>query len=184
MNQRVLDDIIHNSVRAGDIIRRIRNFIQPESLKKELVDLRGVINEVFALVEPEARRGNTEIVKPILPNTPIWVLGDAVQLSQVLFNVVRNAMESVEKVQTRSIRLDIRHENREILIEVHDTGPGLSEAAAEQAGDPFYTTKISGLGMGLSISKTILAQFDGRLMLQNTENGACAQIALPVAQVT
>jgi C4-dicarboxylate-specific signal transduction histidine kinase len=70
------------------------------------------------------------------------------------------------------------------LIEVHDTGPGLSEAAAEQAGDPFYTTKISGLGMGLSISKTILAQFGGRLMLQNTENGACAQIALPVAQVT
>lgn len=183
MNQRVLDDIIHNSVRAGDIIRRIRNFIQPESLKKELVDLREVINEVFALVEPEARRGNTEIVKPILPFSPIWVLGDAVQLSQVLFNVVRNAMESVEKVQTRSIRLGIRHENREILIEVHDTGPGLSEMAAEQAGDPFYTTKISGLGMGLSISKTILAQFDGRLSLQNTEQGACARITMPLINV-
>jgi signal transduction histidine kinase len=183
MNQRILDDIIHNSVRAGDIIRRIRNFIQPESLKKELVDLRGVINEVLVLVEPEARLGNTEIVKPILPNTPIWVLGDAVQLSQVLFNVVRNAMESVEKVQTRSIRLDIRQEHRETLIEVHDTGPGLSEAAAEQAGDPFYTTKISGLGMGLSISKTILAQFDGRLSLQNTEQGACARITMPLINV-
>jgi signal transduction histidine kinase len=59
MNQRVLDDIVHNSVRAGDIIRRIRNFIQPESLRKELVDLRGVIEEVCALVESEARRGNT-----------------------------------------------------------------------------------------------------------------------------
>ncbi|MEY3521177.1 sensor histidine kinase [Limnohabitans sp. 2KL-51] len=183
MNQQVLDDIIHNSIRAGDIIRRIRNFIQPESLKKELVDLRAVIDEVCALVEPEARRGNTEIIKPLLPNTPIWVLGDAVQLSQVLFNVVRNAMESVEKVKTRNIRLDIRRENREILIEVHDTGPGLSEEAAEQAGDPFYTTKISGLGMGLSISKTILAQFNGRLSLHNTENGACARIALPFAQV-
>ena len=183
VNQRVLDDIVHNSVRAGDIIRRIRNFIQPASLNKELVDLRGVIDEVCALVQPEARRGNMEIVKSAMPNTPMWVLGDAVQLSQVLFNVVRNAMESVEKAQTRSIRLDIRQENREILIEVHDTGPGLSEAAAEQAGDPFYTTKISGLGMGLSISKTILAQFGGRLSLQNTENGACARIALPFAQV-
>ena len=111
-------------------------------------------------------------------------MGDAVQLSQVLFNVVRNAMESVEKVQARSIRLDIRQENREILIEVHDTGLGLSESAAEQAGDPFYTTKISGLGMGLSISKTILAQFHGRLSLHNTENGACTLIALPVAEVT
>ncbi len=152
-------------------------------MKKERVDMREVIDEVCALVEPEARRGNTEIVKPILSNTPIWVLGDAVQLSQVLFNVVRNAMESVEKVQTRSIRLNIRHENREILIEVHDTGPGLSELAAAQAGDPFYTTKISGLGMGLSISKTILAQFGGRLSLQNTENGACARIFLHFAQV-
>ena len=183
VSERALDDIIHNSVRAGDIIRRIRNFIQPASLNKELVDLRGVIDEVCALVQPEARRGNMEIVKPARRNTPMWVLGDAVQLSQVLFNVVRNAMESVEKVQTRSIRLDIRRENREILIEVHDTGPGLSEMAAEQAGDPFYTTKISGLGMGLSISKTILAQFGGRLSLQNTENGACARIALPFAQV-
>lgn len=182
-SQRVLDDIIANSVRAGEIIRHIRNFIQPAALKKELVDLRGVINEVFALIEPEGRRANIDIEKPTLPSEPIWVLGEPVQLSQVLFNVVRNAMESVEKVQTRSIRLDIRHENREILIEVHDTGPGLSEMAAEQAGDPFYTTKISGLGMGLSISKTILAQFDGRLSLQNTANGACARIALPIAQV-
>jgi signal transduction histidine kinase len=180
----VVDGIISNSVRAGDIIRRIRNFIQPAALKKELVDLRGVIDEVFALIEHDGRRVNIEIVKPVLPNEPIWVLGDAVQLSQVLFNVLRNAMESVVKVQTRQIRLDIRQENRDILMEVHDTGPGLSEAAAEQAGDPFYTTKISGLGMGLSISKTILAQFDGRLSLKNTAQGACAQIALPVAVVS
>jgi C4-dicarboxylate-specific signal transduction histidine kinase len=59
----------------------------------------------------------------------------------------------------------------------------LSETAAEQAGDPFYTTKISGLGMGLSISKTILAQFDGRLSLQNTEQGACARITMPLINV-
>jgi two-component system sensor kinase FixL len=179
----VVDGIIANSVRAGEIIRRIRNFIQPAALKKELVDLRGVIDEVFALIEHDGRRVNIEIIRPVLPNEPIWVLGDAVQLSQVLFNVLRNAMESVEKVQTRSIRLDIRQEHRETLIEVHDTGPGLSEVAAEQAGDPFYTTKISGLGMGLSISKTILAQFDGRLSLQNTERGACARITLPLVNV-
>ena len=182
-SQRVVEDIISNSVRAGDIIRRIRHFIQPAALKKELTDLRGVINEVCALVEPEARRANIDIVKPTLPSTPIWVLGDSVQLSQVLFNVVRNAMESVAKVQDRRIILDIRQENRDILLEVNDTGPGLSEVAAEQAGDPFYTTKISGLGMGLSISKTILAQFDGRLSLENTKKGACARITLPSVNV-
>ena len=182
-SQRVLDDIIASSVRAGEIIRRIRNFIQPAASKKELVDLRGVINEVFVLVEPEARRDNTEIVKPILPHTPIWVLGDTVQLSQVLFNVVRNAMESVAKVQDRRILLAIQQENSVICLEVHDTGEGLSEVAAKQAGDPFYTTKISGQGMGLSISKTILAQFDGHLSLENTEQGACARITLPLVNV-
>ena len=92
-------------------------------------------------------------------------------------------MESVAKVQTRRIRLDIRQEHRDIWLEVHDTGPSLSEVAAKQAGDPLYTTNISGLGMGLSISKTILAQFDGRLSRQNTAQGACDRIALPFAQV-
>ena len=181
--QKVLQEIVASSTRAGEIIRRIRSFIQPAALKKELVDLRGVIDEVCALVEPEARRGNIDIFKPTTSDTPIWVLGDAVQLSQVLFNLLRNAMESVVKGQIRSIRLDLRQDNRDIYLEVHDTGLGLSETAAEQAGDPFYTTKISGLGLGLSISKTILAQFNGSLMLKNTAQGACARITLPVAVV-
>jgi two-component system sensor kinase FixL len=181
--QKVLQEIVASSTRAGQIIRRIRSFIQPAALKKELVDLRGVIDEVCALVEPEARRGNIDIFKPTTSDTPIWVLGDAVQLSQVLFNLLRNAMESVVKGQIRSIRLDLRQDNRDIYLEVHDTGLGLSETAAEQAGDPFYTTKISGLGLGLSISKTILAQFNGSLMLKNTAQGACARITLPVAVV-
>ena len=149
------------------------------------MDLRGVIDEVCALVEPEARRDNIDIFKPTPSDTPMWVLGDAVQLSQVLFNLVRNAMESVAKVQTRSIRLDLRQDNRDILVEVHDTGQGLSEIAAEQAGDPFYTTKISGLGLGLSISKTILGQYGGRLSLTNVPGqGVCALICLPAASAT
>lgn len=182
-SQRVLDDIIASSVRAGKVIRRIRNFIQPAALKKELVDLRGVIKEVCALCEPEARRAGIEIIKPIFSNSPLWVMGDPIQLSQVLFNVVRNAMESVSKVSTRRIHFEILQDTSCLCMEVHDTGSGLSEVAAEQAGDPFYTTKISGLGMGLSISKTILAQFGGQLSLQNTANGACARITLPLVNV-
>jgi signal transduction histidine kinase len=180
VSHRVLDDIIQNSVRAGNIIRRIRKFIQPESLTQEQVDMRGVIEDVLALVKTKALHGDTQIVDPILSSDPIWVMGDAVQLSQVLFNLVRNAMDSVAKVQIRRIHLEIRQENAHILIEVHDTGPGLSEMDLQKAGEPFYTTKTTGMGMGLSISKTILAQFGGRLMLRNTDQGACAQIALPL----
>lgn len=183
-SQSMLETIVQNAERAGFIIRRIRNFIEPSAVKIEPVDLCGVIDEVLALVEPEARRGTIEIFKPILPTVPVYVLGDAVQLSQVLFNLVRNAMESVAQVQSRCVRLDIRQEGPEILIEIHDTGPGLSETDTKMAGEAFYTTKASGLGMGLTISKTILAQFDGRLTLQNTANGACARITLPLAKLT
>lgn len=183
LTARALDGIVAGSVRAGEIIRRIRNFIQPTALRKELLDVRGVIQEVLSLVEPETLRSNIELTKPIMPNDPVWVLGDAVQLSQVLFNLMRNAIESVQKGEDRRISLVLRTENQERLIEVHDTGLGLSEVAAQQAGDPFYTTKIAGLGLGLSISKTILAQFDGRLTLSNTDYGACACIRLPLVDV-
>lgn len=182
-SHQVLEDIITSSVRAGDIIRRIRHFIQPAALKKELVDLRTVVIEVCALVEPEARRANIAINKSALPPEPIWVLGDPVQLSQVLFNVVRNAMEAVAGVQNPKIYLLIRQEQSEIVLEVHDNGSGLSPEAAEQVGDPFYTTKISGMGMGLSISKTILAQFGGHLSLENKTQGVCARITLPLIDV-
>lgn len=177
----VLALILSNTGRIEHIVQRIRSYIQPAPLKIERVDLRHTIEDVFALVEPEVRRLGISFDKPQLPAEPLWVRGDPVQLSQVLFNVVRNAMESVAKVQPRRIDLDIQQLNQEILIRVNDTGTGLTEIEVQKAGDLFYTTKISGLGMGLSISKTILAQLGGRLSLENTEQGACAQIAFPDA---
>lgn len=177
--QRVLEDIIANSVRAGDIIRRIRAFIQPAVLPKDRIDLRTVVHEVCALVGPELQRNRIRLILGPMPS-PMWVLAEPVQMSQVLFNVMRNAMESMAHTPVRDLELSLKQVQQEVQLLVCDTGLGLSDEEARQAGDPFYTTKISGLGMGLSISKTILAQFDGRLSLENTPQGACARIALPL----
>lgn len=178
----VLAGMVTNSARAGDIIRRIRAFIQPDALNQERVDMRAIITEVCALVEPEIKRQGIRIQQDPMPS-PMWVMADAVQLSQVLFNVMRNSMESMSEASVREIQLSLTERSGEIHLSVCDTGRGLTEEQIRQAGDLFYTTKISGLGMGLSISKTILAQFNGHLSLSNTgQGGACALIVLPSAQ--
>lgn len=179
--QEALDDIIASSVRAAAIIRRIRTFIQPTEPRRERIDLRTVVQEVLALVNAEALRAQITLVKPPLPH-PIWVQADAIELSQVLFNVVRNAMDALQEAQARRIELTISELDGEVQLQVYDSGSGLSETSLQQAGEPFYTTKASGLGLGLSISRTILAQYGGRLSLDNTERGTCACIGLPRAE--
>lgn len=176
----VLKDMADSGLRASAIVRRIRSFIQPAALKTERIDLRHVVEEVCGLVAPEARRHNIQLIKAALLQ-PVWVQADAVQMSQVLFNVVRNAMESVALGPVREIRLALKQQDGQAQLSVQDTGPGLSQEAAAQAGDPFYTTKITGLGMGLSISKTILALFGGGLSLSSAPGqGVCVLIAMPI----
>lgn len=177
----VLDNMIASSLRASAIVQRIRSFVQPEVLKKERLDLRNVIDEVCALVAPEVRRQNIRVIKSSMPE-PVWVQADAVQMSQVMFNVLRNAMESVASGPLREIGLDLTQRDQQVQLSVLDTGAGLSQEAALQAGDLFYTTKLEGLGMGLSITKTILAQYGGHLSLTSAPgHGACALICLPAA---
>jgi two-component system sensor histidine kinase DctS len=175
-----LDDIITSSVRAAEIIRRIRNFIHPTEPRKQRIDLRTVVLEVFELVGAEALRARITLVKPQM-DTPMWVQADAIELSQVLLNVMRNAMDAMHNTAARRIDLELRQADGQVQVRVYDTGTGLSEQDLEQAGEPFYTTKSSGLGMGLSISRSILAQYGGSLTLSNTEQGTCAVISVPLA---
>lgn len=174
----VLDNMVASCMRSAEIIRRIRVFIQPAHLKIERIDLRSVLDDVCALVAPESRLHGIHVTPGPTPQ-PVWVQADAVQMSQVLFNVVRNAMESVRDLPVREVHLTLTQEGKQAQLRVTDTGPGLSDEEARQAGDPFYTTKMNGMGMGLSISKAILDQYGGSLSLTNTGRGACAVIALP-----
>lgn len=179
MTLSVLDDIIANTSRASEIIRRIRRFIQLRQIQKtEHFDMRTVMEDVLALVAPEAVRSAITVTKSSVPE-PMWVRADPVLLSQVLFNVLRNAMEAMADSSVRHIRLDIGQNKQEIQIGVADSGSGLSEEAIQKVGEPFYTTKPSGMGLGLSISKSILSQYGGRLLLTNTGSGTHALMCLP-----
>ena len=176
---RVLDDIVASSVKAGDIVKRIRTSIEPAMLSLVRLDLRDAVKEVCDFVTPEILRDKIQLNLGSMPS-PVWVKADPVQLSQVLLNVMRNAMESMAHSADRRIQLELVLDDKDACLSVQDTGRGLSDAAAEQAGDPFYTTQISGQGMGLSISKTILSQFGASLSLENTGQGACARIKMPL----
>lgn len=176
----VLDDIIASAVRAGEIIQRIRRFIEPRQIQKtEHFDARSVLEDVLALVTPEAVRSEITVTKAPVPE-PMWVHADPVLLSQVLFNVVRNAMEAMTDSSLRHIHLDIDQNKQEVQIGVTDSGSGLSEEASQKVGEPFYSTKPSGMGLGLSISKNILSQYGGRLLLTNTGSGTRALVCLPM----
>ncbi len=175
----VLDDIIASAIRASEIIRRIRRFIQPRhSQNTERFDMRTVLDDVLALLAHEIAHSAITVTTAHMPE-PVWVRADTVLISQVLFNVLRNAMEAIAEKTERHIHLDIIQNDHELQIGVTDSGSGLSQEATQKAGEPFYTTKPSGMGLGLSVSNNILSQYGGHLLLTNTGAGTRAVVCLP-----
>jgi signal transduction histidine kinase len=162
--------IISSVHRASEIIERIRGFIVPSVRQAEVVDLQLAVREVVALVAEDARSRHVSFFL-FLGSQPTRVMGDAVQFSQVILNVVRNAMEALAEVTQREIHVSLVCQEGRAMLRIRDTGPGLAQQVLSQVGQPFFTTKAAGLGMGLSISCSILEQFSGTLALKNAPGG-------------
>lgn len=179
----VLDDLATEALRAGEIIRRLRTLIRKEAPRQEWTQVNDVVGDAVRLLEPEARHHQVEVRLQLDPDLPP-VLGDAIQLEQVVLNLVRNAIEAMADGEQRR-ELDVRTARAgddAIEVSVRDTGPGLSAAAAEHVFDPFFSTKQGGLGMGLSISRTIIESHHGTLWATgNADGGSCFRFRLPVA---
>ncbi len=174
-----LDKIVQNSRRASQIIERIRGFIRPSVARNEPVHLNRILLEVADLVADDARSRKVSLVFPDKTG-PIQVMGDPIQLSQILLNAFRNAIESMHQAARREIRVTCASADGRAILRIRDTGPGLSPEALAQAGTPFYTSKPSGLGMGLSISRAIAEQHGGTLTIANAdEGGAVVELNLP-----
>jgi len=180
-----LDNIVADGKRAAAIIARIRALAKREMPRKELLDVNRKILDVLALAEHEM--GTQEIVlrtelDPTLPP----VAGDRVQLQQVLLNLILNALEAMSGVHDRPRELTIvstRSDASTILVEVRDSGEGLEPASTERVFEPFYTTKAQGIGIGLSISRSIVEAHGGRLSARaNQPHGAAFQFTLPLAE--
>src|SRR2546426_8168198 len=172
--------IVKDATRAGEIISRTRLLFKKGTPQWELVDINEVIREMIVLLRSEATRYSIS-VQTELADLP-QVMGDRVQLQQVLMNLMTNGIDAMKDVDgTRELAIKSqRAEDRQLLISVSDTGVGLPRQQADQIFNAFFTTKLQGTGMGLRISRSIVESHGGRLWAaDNSQRGASFYIALP-----
>ena len=158
-------DIVRDGKRAGEVIARIRALTKRTAPPREKLDLNETIREVLAIVGDEAKR-NSVVIRTQFADDLSPVSGDRVQLQQVLLNLVMNAMEAMSGVGERARQLVISTRNIDqdrVQVTVEDSGTGLDPNTLARIFEPFYTTKPSGMGMGLSISRSIVQNHGGRL---------------------
>jgi PAS domain S-box-containing protein len=181
-----IDDIVHESRRAGAVIDRMRGLLKKDGRPAEAIDLNALIRSTVDLLHSELIARRFTVVFQLAPGLPP-IFGDGVQLQQVLLNLVMNAMDAMTAmpVPRQPIAVATRlTEAGAIEITVTDRGPGIPPAAEGRAFEPFFTTKPHGLGLGLSICSTIVAVHGGQLALANAaDGGARASFTLPVRPI-
>jgi PAS domain S-box-containing protein len=178
--------IVKDGRRAGEIISRIRLLFKKGTPQRELVDVNEVIREMIVLVRSEAMRYNIFVGAELATNLP-QIMGDRVQLQQVLMNLMVNGIDAMKDVDsTRELIIKSqRAETEHLLISVSDTGVGLPPQQADQIFNAFFTTKPHGTGMGLRISRSIIESHGGRLWaVDNSPRGASFCFTLPTKAET
>jgi PAS domain S-box-containing protein len=177
-----LDRIVSDSGRADAVIDRIRALVKRAPQRKDPLQINDVILEVVALTRSEAMKNAVSVQTRLAEHLPP-VEGDRVQLQQVILNLMVNAVEAMSGVSNGARELAISTEKAEsagVLVAVKDTGPGLAPESLERVFDAFYTTKASGLGLGLSICRSIIEAHDGRLWASpNPPHGIIFQFTVP-----
>lgn len=177
--------IIKDGNRAGDVLQRVRALVNKTTGQKTPLDVNDVINEVISLVQHELASHRVLLRLELAPALPL-VLADRIQLQQVILNLVINGIEAMQPVTDRPRELTIRtdhDEARQILVTVRDSGVGVAGEDAGRLFDAFFTTKSGGMGMGLSICRSIVAAHGGRLSAAgNVGPGATFQFTLPLHQ--
>ncbi len=168
--------------RASEVITRIRALVANSLPQRELLDINEAITEVVALIDREVQRNHVSLQLDLADNVPP-ILGDRIQLQQVVLNLVLNAIEAMSEVGDRRRELSVSSatdENNGALVVVRDSGTGLGAASADRLFEAFYTTKAHGMGIGLAVSRTIIQAHGGRLWATpNMPHGAIFQFSLP-----
>jgi C4-dicarboxylate-specific signal transduction histidine kinase len=180
--RRSVEWIIDDGKRASEVIRSVRALAKKIEIVKVPLDVNVVVREVVALVQRELASHGVSLRMELAPALPL-ILGDRVQLQQVMINLLMNGIEAMQSVTDRPRELVIRSrrdETRRVLISVTDGGVGIAQEDAERLFNAFFTTKPSGMGMGLSICRSIIEAHGGRLWASaNLPRGASFQFALP-----
>ncbi len=166
-----LDKAAEQTLRAGEIIRRLRDFVSRGETERRVESLPKLIEEAGALALVGAKEHGVRVEFDLDPAVN-FVLADRVQIQQVILNLIRNAMDSMASVSRRELHLAIRPDGEGMArVTISDTGPGISPEIAEHLFQPFITTKRHGMGVGLSISRTIVEAHGGHIWVEETPGG-------------
>jgi two-component system sensor kinase FixL len=181
----LLEKTVEQADRAGQIIRRLRQFIAKGETDRALEDINTVVEEASGLALVGAK-GKGIVVRRVLGEGLPPVLLDKIQIHQVITNLIRNSIDALDGVTRREIVVSTRRAGRDsIEITVADSGPGLAPEVADRLFQPFVTTKAAGLGIGLSICRSIVDAHGGRLFASdNPGGGVVFHVHLPAAEVS
>ncbi|MGA3141743.1 MAG: ABC transporter substrate binding protein [Verrucomicrobiota bacterium] len=178
----ILEDIRNDDQRAGSVIDRVRSFLKHRSLEIKSLDLGELLRETVVLVESDARARHVKISLQMPEQLPA-VRGDRVQLQQVLLNLILNGMDAMADVAKPGRQLTVRVETAKegnVKVSVSDCGTGIPLEKAKHIFEPFFTTKPNGMGMGLTISQTIIEAHGGKIWGENKDSrGAVFTFTLP-----
>jgi PAS domain S-box-containing protein len=179
----ILKDIVQDDSRASEVIQRMRALVKKGEVAFVPLDLAEVIRDVVRLIHNDAVLLNVDVALELNPALPL-VRGDRVQLQQVVLNLMINALDAMKDcpVDERRVVLEAKQDAGAVRVAVRDRGIGLSSDKIDKIFQPFYTTKRDGLGMGLSISRSIIETHGGRLWVENnSDRGATFYCALPMS---
>ena len=183
-SREVIGRMINDGVRASEVIKRIRELLHKAPAEKAPLNINETVQEVIALVSSDVLRSQVELHTELAGDLPP-VVGDRIQLQQVILNLILNAKDAMSEVRTDPRELLItsrKSEPGKVLVAVQDSGTGLDPKDAERIFDPFFTTKPDGMGLGLSISRTIIEAHGGTLWAKaNKDRGATIQFTLPTS---
>jgi signal transduction histidine kinase len=179
----ILADIKRDDQRAGEVIRRLRNFLKRTPFEARDIDLNEIIGEAFKFLSVQASARNVALYLQTAPGT-LRIKGDPIQLQQVILNLVVNAMDAMAAIpygRTVIGRTELNG-GSSVVISISDSGPGIPADKLAQVFDPFFTTKDQGMGIGLSIARTIILAHKGQIWAENQSGGGAAfHFTLPLA---
>lgn len=174
MVKEALDEAAQQAIRAGQIVRRLRDFMSTGETERHVESLQRLINEANALALVGSREHGIDVQLELDPSADC-VLVDRIQIQQVLVNLIRNAIDAMLDSKVRCLALRTARDGKGLIeVTIEDTGSGISESIAAQLFQPFVTSKQNGMGIGLSICRTIIEAHGGRIWFEPRANGGTA----------
>jgi C4-dicarboxylate-specific signal transduction histidine kinase len=180
-----LEEVCEQAVRASEILSHVRDFVRKSELQLKPADINHIVHSIVKFNELEARQYGATVTLALAQHLP-QIQADAIMIEQVICNMVRNAFEAMAEAHSpqREVYISTRAiEGDAIEIEVVDTGPGIDGAVIDQVFDQFFTTKAEGVGMGLSISRSIIEMHGGRVRAESGKQGGTTfRFTVPISQ--